>query len=135
VSSVTRRPGGRLEKYFCLYRHIAISIPIAEKNQHGTYLFGRSVLSGDESDHMRLRHGLDSFPFALLAIPLLIHLVNHTLIDWRLMAVAVIRHVAAIAKNDHIARRTDTSQADLAYCTLGIPAIGPLFLVGRHERR
>ena len=29
VSSVTKRPGGRLEKYFCLYYHVCVSILIA----------------------------------------------------------------------------------------------------------
>lgn len=74
-----------------------------------TYLFGRSVLSSHETNHVGLGHRLDSLPLALLAIPLLVDLVDHALVNWRLMTVAMIRYVASIAENNHIARWADTS--------------------------
>jgi hypothetical protein len=74
-----------------------------------TYLFGRSVLGSHETNHVSFGHRLYSFPLALLAVPFLVDLVDHTLVNWRLMAVAVIRYVASIAENNHIARWADTS--------------------------
>jgi hypothetical protein len=74
-----------------------------------TYLFGRSVLSSHETNHVSLGHRLDPLPLALLAVPFLIHFIDHALVNWRLMAVAVIRYVASIAENNHIARWADTS--------------------------
>jgi hypothetical protein len=74
-----------------------------------TYLFGRSILSGHKANHVSFWHRLDSLPLALLAIPLFVHLINHTLVNWRLMAIAVIWYVASIAENNHIARWADTS--------------------------
>jgi hypothetical protein len=74
-----------------------------------TYLFGRSVFSGHKANHVRFWHRLDPLPLALLAVPFLVHLINHTLVDWRLMAVAMIRYVASITENNHIARWADTS--------------------------
>ena len=73
------------------------------------YLFGRSVLIGHEADHVRFWYRLDPLPLALLAVPLLVHLINHALINWRLMAVAVIWYVTPIAENNHIARWADAS--------------------------
>jgi hypothetical protein len=74
-----------------------------------TYLFGGSVLSSHKANHVGLWHRLDPLPLALLAVPLLVHFINHTLINWWLMAVAVIRYVASIAENNNIARWADSS--------------------------
>jgi len=74
-----------------------------------TYLFGRSILSSNEANHMGLGHRLDSLPLALLAVPFLVHLVDYALVNWRLMAIAMIWYVASIAENNHIARWADAS--------------------------
>jgi hypothetical protein len=73
------------------------------------YLFSRSILSSHKTNHVSLWHRLDSLPLALLTVPLLVDLIDHALVNWRLMAVAVIWYVASVAENNHIAGWADTS--------------------------
>jgi hypothetical protein len=125
---------GDLRSIFVSVSTVVSILIVLNLDKHRTYLFSRSILSSHKPNHMRLRHRLDSFPFTLLAIPLFVHLIDHTLINRRLMTIAMIWHIASIAEDNHVARRAHASKADFADCTFGVSAISFLLLVRRNGR-
>ena len=126
VSNVTSIPCGKLEKYFCLCND-ASAKKYSRVPRYAHLLSWRSI-SRHEIHHLSLRHRHYSLALTLPAKPLLINLVDHALVNRRMVAIPMIRRIATITEDYGIACRAGAAQTHFTYRRLWIAAIGRLFL-------
>jgi hypothetical protein len=128
VRRVTSMPGGRLAKYRWRCKNI-VSWANQLRRLYCTHLLKRRTRRTDVVRNLSIRHRHHPLLLTLLAIPLFVNFVDHRLIYWRMMTKPMIGRIASVAEDNHVTRRARASQAHLAHCRLGIPAIWSFALV------